>query len=81
MSRSKKAARGKPVLIEKQIEFLNRLKDQGRTILIIEHNMEVVTRLCDHLYVLDAGEIIASGPPQEIQKDPVVIKSYLGEML
>jgi len=75
------AAGVNPVLIEKQIEFLNRLKDEGRTILIIEHNMEVVTRLCDHLYVLDAGEIIASGPPQEIQKDPTVIKSYLGEML
>lgn len=75
------AAGVNPVLIEKQIEFLIRLKDQGRTILIIEHNMEVVTRLCDHLYVLDAGEIIASGPPQEIQKDPTVIKSYLGEML
>ena len=70
-----------PVLIEKQIEFLNRLKDQGRTILIVEHNMEVVNQLCDHLYVLDSGEIIASGPPQEIQKDPAVIKSYLGEML
>jgi ABC-type branched-subunit amino acid transport system ATPase component len=75
------AAGVNPVLIEKQIEFLNRLKDEGRTILIIEHNMEVVTRLCDHLYVLDAGEIIASGPPQEIQKDPTVIKSYPGEML
>lgn len=75
------AAGVNPVLIEKQIEFLSGLKDEGHTILIVEHNMEVVTCLCDNLYVLDAGKIIASGPPKEIQKDSAVIKSYLGDML
>ena len=49
------------------------------TVLIIEHHMEVVMKLCDHIYVLNLGSLLREGKPAEIQSDPQVIKAYLGE--
>lgn len=54
-------------------------KEFNLTILLIEHDMNLVMGICEHLVVLDYGKIIASGTPQEIQKNPAVIKAYLGE--
>ncbi len=47
--------------------------------LLIEHNMEMVANLCDRVYVLDAGEVIAEGTPASIRSDATVTRSYLGQ--
>ena len=52
--------------------------DLDCAILIIEHDMPMLMGLCDRIYAMDAGEVIAQGSPREIREDPAVIASYLG---
>ncbi|TPW32256.1 ABC transporter ATP-binding protein [Martelella alba] len=73
------AAGVNPVLIAQQVDFLKSLKAEGRTVILIEHNMEMIANVCDRAYVLDAGEVIAFGTPAEIRANEQVIRSYLGQ--
>jgi ABC-type branched-subunit amino acid transport system ATPase component len=73
------AAGVNPVLIERQVALLQALRAEGRIILLVEHNMEMVANLCDRIYVLDAGEVIAEGTPAAIRADARVMRSYLGQ--
>lgn len=61
-------------------ELLTRiLSDLGISIFLVEHDIELVMRICDVIYVLDSGRLIATGTPESVRSDPVVIAAYLGQ--
>ena len=61
------------------VALLIKMNERGVTIIMIEHIMRAVMRFCERIVVLDAGERIAEGTPDEIVRDPAVEKAYLGE--
>ena len=70
-----------PIIRESIAGVLRVLRDQGETILLIEHDMSFVMSLADRVIVMDRGKLIAHGTPAEIKKDPAVLAAYLGEQL
>lgn len=58
--------------------LLKRILDKGVTILMIEHDMKLVMNICDYIYVLEYGKLLAEGLPEEVSKNPEVIRAYLG---
>jgi ABC-type branched-subunit amino acid transport system ATPase component/ABC-type branched-subunit amino acid transport system permease subunit len=68
-----------PTLIEQMAEMIRELNRQGKTFLIVEHNMPLVLGLCDPIHVLARGSCICSGTPSHVQADPDVLDAYLGE--
>lgn len=67
-----------PVMVERIGQLVRELNDEGRTFLVVEHNMEMVMGICDHVIVFDRGRPIAAGEPEEIQSNPDVLEAYLG---
>lgn len=66
-----------PSLTKELLKAIRRLRDEGKTFLIIEHNMRVITAICDKVCVLDFGKKIAEGSPEDIQRDERVLRAYL----
>ncbi len=61
-------------------KLLGELASEGRAVLLVEHDMDLVLQICDLVYVLDFGEIIASGTPDQVRNDPAVQSAYLGRV-
>lgn len=61
------------------LQQLQHLKAQGHTILLVEHKIELVTALSDHVIAMDGGKIIAYGEPDEVRNNPQVVEAYLGK--
>jgi branched-chain amino acid transport system ATP-binding protein len=72
------AAGVNPSLLEIIIERIAAINRQGAAFLIIEHNMDMVARLCGHVFVMASGRVLCEGPPSGIAQDPRVIEAYLG---
>ena len=70
-----------PVLGEQLLEHIRELRERrGVTVLVVEHDMDVVMTISDRVIVMDEGHVIAEGPPDAIQRDERVIEAYLGRL-
>ncbi len=70
-----------PVLARQLLDHIQRLRaERGITVLVIEHDMDVVMTISDRVIVMDEGRIIAEGPPSDIQRNERVIEAYLGRI-
>ena len=67
-----------PQTLERVKRIMKHLRERGRTIVFVSHNMDIVRELADHLMVLDSGKLLLEGQVEEVLADPVVLRAYMG---
>jgi branched-chain amino acid transport system ATP-binding protein len=70
-----------PVEMQEIMDLIRRLRDDGITLLVVEHHMRAIMTVCDRILVLNFGKLLADGPPREVANDPAVVEAYLGRSL
>lgn len=68
-----------PEMVKTVVAVMKELRTQGKTVILVEHNMDLIRELSDYLYVLDSGELLAEGKPAEVLARKDVVEAYLGE--
>lgn len=68
-----------PEVVKKIEVIIKGLQKEGKTVVLVEHNMAIIRNLCDHVIVMDAGKLLAEGRPEKVLSERAVLEAYLGE--
>jgi len=66
-----------PEMVEKILSIIRGLPEQGKSVILIEHNLDAVMQVCDRVIFMDAGRKVSEGTPEEVRSDPKVIEAYI----
>ncbi len=70
-----------PVEMREIMDLIRSLRDDGITLLVVEHHMRAIMTICDRILVLNFGKLLADGTPREIANHPEVVEAYLGKSM